>query len=221
VAYAETKGGRLLFKAIGGWRWRTNATNKGSENLNSIPMTEAEERVVAHHEAGHCVAAYRLRIRFTGRKARTIIPTETYSGGFAHHCILKSDIQWDRSDRNRMKMERSVQSLLAGIEAQRRYDETSISCGDGFGNWDGGSDYHEAVDQLSYFASGNKEIELYIELLPIRAQDLIQNDLNWKCICAIADALILKKVLSAKEAVAIIQGTIQNMVQDRVAKLKR
>ena len=149
-------------------------TNKGSENLNIIPMTEAEERVVAHHEAGHCVAAYRLRIRFMGRKALTIIPTETYSGGFAHHCILKSDIQWDTSDRNRLKMERSVQVLLAGVEAQRRYDETSINYGDGFGNWDGGSDYHEAVDQLSYFASGNKEIELYIELLRLRAQNLVQ-----------------------------------------------
>jgi hypothetical protein len=109
-------------------------------------------------------------------------------------------------------MERSVQALLAGIEAQRKYDETSITYGEGFGNWDGGPDYHESVNRVSYFTSGPKEIELYIELLRFRAQNLVQLDFNWKCICAIAEALMQKKVLSAKEAIAIIQGTINNIV---------
>jgi hypothetical protein len=186
-------------------------TIKGIVDLNNNQV-EADERAVAYHEAGHCVAAYRLRIPFTGRKALTIIPTEAYSGCFVHHCILKNDVEWDASDRNRLKMERTVQALLAGIEAQRRYDETSISYGDGFGNWDGGPDYHEAVNRVGYFTSGPKEIELYIELLRLRVQNLVQLDFNWKCICAIADALMQKKVLSAKEAIAIIQGTIKNIV---------
>jgi hypothetical protein len=186
-------------------------TIKGIVDLNNNQV-EADDRAVAYHEAGHCVAAYRLRIPFTGRKALTIIPTEAYSGCFVHHCILKNDVEWDASDRNRLKMERTVQALLAGIEAQRRYDETSISYGDGFGNWDGGPDYHEAVNRVGYFTSGPKEIELYIELLRLRVQNLVQLDFNWKCICAIADALMQKKVLSAKEAIAIIQGTIKNIV---------
>jgi hypothetical protein len=187
-------------------------TLKSHVDLKDDNQARADERAVAYHEAGHCVAAYRLRIRFTGRKALTIIPTETYSGRFIHHCILKNDVEWNASDHNRLRMERSVQALLAGVEAQRRYDETTISHEDGFGNWDGGPDYHEAVNQVSYFTSGSKERELYIELLRFRAQNLVQLDFNWKCICAIADALMQKKVLSAKEAIAIIQGTIQNIV---------
>lgn len=184
----------------------------GSVDLKDDNQATADERAVAYHEAGHCVAAYRLRIRFTGRKALTIIPTEAYSGCFVHHCILKNDVEWNASDHNRLKMERSVQALLAGIEAQRKYDETSITYGEGFGNWDGGPDYHESVNRVSYFTSGPKEIELYIELLRFRAQNLVQLDFNWKCICAIAEALMQKKVLSAKEAIAIIQGTINNIV---------
>ena len=191
---------------------RAEVTIKGSVDLNDDNQAAADERVVAYHEAGHCVAAYRLRIPFTGRKALTIIPTQAYSGRFIHHCILKNDVEWNASDHNRLRMERGVQALLAGIEAQRRYDETSIRYGDGFGNWDGGPDYHEAVNQVSYFTSGSEERELYIELLRFRAQNLVQLDFNWKCICAIADALMQKKVLSAKEAIAIIQGTIQNIV---------
>ena len=72
---------------------------------------------MAHDEAGHCVAAYRLRIPFTGRKALIIIHTEayTYSGCFIRRCILKNDVEWDASDHNRLKMERRVQALLAVI----------------------------------------------------------------------------------------------------------
>lgn len=187
-------------------------TINGSVDLKDDNQATADERAVAYHEAGHCVAAYRLRIRFTGRKALTIIPTEAYSGCFVHHNILKN-LDWDNSDRNRLKMERSVQALLAGIEAQRKYDETSITCGEGFGNWDGGPDYHEAMNLVSCFASADpKETELYMELLRLRTRNLIQQDHNWKCICALSDALMKRKVLSAKDAIAIIQGTIQNIV---------
>ena len=191
---------------------RSEVTINGSVDLKDDNQATADERAVAYHEAGHCVAAYRLRIRFTGRKALTIIPTEAYSGCFVHHNILKN-LDWDNSDRNRLKMERSVQALLAGIEAQRKYDETSITCGEGFGNWDGGPDYHEAMNLVSCFASADpKETELYMELLRLRTRNLIQQDHNWKCICALSDALMKRKVLSAKDAIAIIQGTIQNIV---------
>ena len=191
---------------------RAEVIINGSVDLNDDNQAAADKRIVAYHEAGHCVAAYRLRIPFTGRKALTIIPTEAYSGCFVHHNILKN-LDWDNSDRSRLKMERNVQALLAGIEAQRRYDETSITYGEGFGNWDGGPDYHEAVNLVSCLASADpKETELYMELLRLRTQNLIQQDHNWKCIGAIADALMQKKVLSAQRAIAIIQGTIQNIV---------
>ena len=190
---------------------RAVVTIQGSANLNNDNQAEADERAAAYHEAGHCVAAYRLRIPFTGRKALTIIPTETYSGRFVHNSIL-ADLDLNTSDHSRLRMERTAKVLLAGIESQRQYDETSITYGEGFGNWDGGTDYHSVVEIVDKFTSGPKESELYIELLRLRAQNLVHLGFNWKCICAIADALMQKKVLSAKEAIAIIQGTIKNIV---------
>ena len=52
---------------------RAEVTIRGSVDLNDDNQAAADERIVAYHEAGHCVAAYRLRIPFTGRKALTII----------------------------------------------------------------------------------------------------------------------------------------------------
>jgi hypothetical protein len=125
-------------------------------------------------------------------------------------CILE-DLDLNTSDHSRLKMERTVKALLAGIEAQHRYDKNSIRYGEGFGNLDGGADYAQVIDMIDKFTSGPKETELYIELLRLRAQNFIGLDFNWKCIGAIADALMQKKVLSAKEAIAIIQGTIMSI----------
>ena len=157
------------------------------------------------------MASYRLRIPFTGRKALTIIPAETYSKRFVCNRTL-ADLDLDTSDHSRLKMERTAKMLLSGIEAQRRYDETSIRCGEGFGNWDGGTGYGKVVDMVDKFTSGPKERKLYIELLHFRVQNLVQLGFNWKCTSAIADDFMQKKVLSAKEAIAIIQGTIKNIV---------
>ena len=57
-------------------------TLKSRVDLKDDNQAAADERAVAYHEAGHCVAAYRLRIRFTGRKALTIIPTDELQRAF-------------------------------------------------------------------------------------------------------------------------------------------
>lgn len=170
--------------------------------------------VVAYHEAGHCVTAYRLRIPFSGRNAVTIVPSEDYSGLFVHKNILRAaNLEWDSSDRSRLRMERTVQVCLGGIEAQRRYDASSIRYGEEYGDWDGGYDYHEAVDLIGFFSSGPKEIELYLELLRFRTEQLVNAEFNWKCIEALAKVLLQKKSLSDKEALSVIQAATREMVQ--------
>jgi hypothetical protein len=166
---------------------------------------------VAYHEAGHCVAAYKNRIPFTGRVVLSIIPTDEYRGLFVHRCILPN-LDIDNSDRSRLKMERYVKALLAGIEAERFYDESSIQIGEGFGNWDGGADYHEAVETIDKFTSGPRETELYLELLRHQTENLVRSELNWICIQALADRLAESKTLSAVESKRIIQSTIDGAV---------
>ena len=168
------------------------------------------ERIVAHHEAGHLFAAYRLRIPFSGRNVITIIPSEDYSGVFKHKNILRGvDLEWDGSNRSRMKMERVVQVCLAGIEAQRQYDPSSIRYGESPRDWDGGDDYHRALDLIDHFVSGPRETEAYLVLLRIRAESLVQTPINWECIQRVAEFLAKEKMLSGKRAIEIIQTTIR------------
>lgn len=193
-------------------------TPQSSENRTDAMVdehTEADEGGIAHHEAGHLIAACSLRIPFNGRRAITIVPSDTYDGAFIYkNILLGADLEWDTSDRNRLKMERVVQVSLAGIEAQRHYEPSSIRYGDGFGDWDGGDDYHRAINLLNYFTSGTRETEAYLELMRIRSQNLIQKPHNWKCIGALADALLIKKTLSAKEARKVVDTTMLDFVRD-------
>lgn len=163
-----------------------------------------EEAVVAYHEAGHAVAAHRLMIPFYGRTPISIIPSEEYTGVVFHRNILPQSIEWDASDRSRLKMERVVQVCLAGIEAQYQFDPASIRRGELPGDWDGGDDYHQAIGVIDYFTGGNEETSAYLELLRLRAQGLVRNNLNWHCITAVAEALQNKKKLSAKQLREVI-----------------
>lgn len=195
--------------------------NGARQSGEEIPQTEIRDsRVVAYHEAGHCVAAFRLRIPFNGRKALTILPTDEFNGLFVHKNILRGlDLEWDSSDRSRLKMEKVVQACLAGIEAQRRFDPTSIRCGEEFGDWDGGDDYRQAVDLIDHFTGGPKETDAYLELLRIRTESMIGADFVWRCVEALAQALLNRKSLSGKEAMAILQSTLLEMIPSLPAQV--
>jgi hypothetical protein len=165
-------------------------------------------RVAAHHESGHVFMAWRNRLPFRGRKAVTIIPTPDYDGYFDSNAILRGD-----TERDRLKMEKMVLGLLAGVAAQRYYDPSSVCYGESAGDWDGGDDYHQAVDLVSHFTGGTEQTEKYLAWLQVRAQDLVQNADNWACIKSLANALLEEKTLSAKRVVEVIQTTREEIVR--------
>jgi len=181
-----------------------------------MTVSPSFEDIVAIHEAGHLVAAHKLRVPFSGPNVITIIPSEEYSGRFTHKNIFAfTDGVFRDDDHSRLKMERIVQAALAGIEAQRYLDPASIRCGESYGDWDGGDDYHQAIDLTDRFTSGNEESEAYLELLRIRAQNLVRSPVNWACIDAIATSLVQSKTLSAPQALRIIQQTVTDLVPRR------
>jgi hypothetical protein len=69
----------------------------------------------AYHEAGHAVVGWRLGIGLR-KKGVTIVPDEAmgYLGCCAPRRIIARDIEWNDSGRNRMRVEKKVQCLLAG-----------------------------------------------------------------------------------------------------------
>ncbi len=75
--------------------------------------------VTAYPEAGHMVAAWRMRLEID---EATIVPTENYQGRIVHESPLRGiQLDLDGSDRAEIKANKAVLICLAGPAAQRRY----------------------------------------------------------------------------------------------------
>ena len=84
--------------------------------------------------------------------------------------------------------------------ARQRFKPSSIR------SWHGSSDYHSAVDLISYFTGSDRESEAYLKLLKIRAEQTLTRSSSWESVEALAAALLERKTLSATEATKIIQA---------------
>jgi hypothetical protein len=90
-------------------------------------MDDLAIEAVAHHEAGHAVVAWALDVKLR-REGVTIVPDDVAGslGSCASRQPINRSIEWNRSDRNRIRAERKVQICLAGEVTQRRYDARSV-----------------------------------------------------------------------------------------------
>jgi ATP-dependent Zn protease len=177
-------------------------------------LPERNEAAIAYHESGHILMAHRLEVPFRRTIAGTIVPTDDYEG--ACFCDLgwlqevEDKMDWSlKTDRYRLKIARIVQVMLGGITAQEIYDPSTIVSGDGLNDWDGGPDYHAAVSLLHHFSGSNEELEVYLHLLQIRTQDLLDAPHNRHALKAIAQALLQKKTLHTKEVKPLVHSAIQ------------
>jgi hypothetical protein len=139
--------------------------------------------------------------------ALTIVPGDEYSGRLQ---IVMRGCHWDvdTSDRARMKMERLVQTYLAGIAAQRHHRQSSVR------GYHASEDYRKVNDYIHYFVKSQEEHDAYFKLLKIRTQDLFKRPHIWAQVEALAAALLERKTLSANEAAEIIQATSARLLGD-------
>ncbi len=93
----------------------------------------------------------------------------------------------------RLGAEKSAVISFAGPAAQRKYRPSSMR------NYHGHSDRASAIDLMNYFVGSNEELNAYLNLLRIRAEQLVANALTWKEIEAVAAALFERKHLTAQE----------------------
>src|SRR5450631_721052 len=126
-------------------------------------MRSSQLKSTAYHEAGHAIAACLLNIGLR-RKGVTIVPdrAEGILGSSTSRRTIGRDIEWDTSDRNRLRVERRVQTMLAGEITERRYAPRSVR------HYHAESDRSNAINALSYFTADQKELEAWWKLLYIR-----------------------------------------------------
>ena len=150
---------------------------------------------VAYHEAGHAVAAWRLRLKIN---SVTIRGTDDYAGLTSHSNPLRGiDIEVDASDRARCRVENAIMVCMAGPVAQKKFNPT------GFRRWHAESDWDHAGDLLIRIAPATvRGGTAYWTLLEERTKGLI--GVNWVEVQTLAEALLESETLKRPEIRRII-----------------
>lgn len=167
-------------------------------------MRETIRQATAYHEAGHAVAAWRLRI---GIKSVSI-EAQDCSAGRLHFSspIDITTLDYDSTDRTRMRVERQIIIALAGPQAQRRYAPRSMRA------WHSVGDY-ETAGSLALWLNGDGETaSAYLKWLELSAAKLVAS--NWWLVDLMARELLERGTLRGKD----IRPTIQSAIAAKVAE---
>jgi len=159
----------------------------------------------AHHEAGHVVVRWHYRLRTP--KYVTIIPTEE-SQGHVFGPALPNKFNLDGgSGRTQLLLERRIRSILAGPLAQKKFYPR------GFRRYHAASDYDEAF-KLALRLGGDEEgATAQLKLLELQTRNILNLDWIWRCVEAVAGALLVQEKLSGKQAIEIILEAVQERVR--------
>lgn len=165
---------------------------------------------IAYHEAGHAVAYFILKRRFS---FITIVPNKKDNtlGQVSSEGLLPNknlqEAEFYRKKKYESSVEKIVIILFAGGIAESKFAGKRIYKGSG-------SDYQVATNMISHLCSSNEEIEAYLHLLWIRAKQLFtfslgENTPYWKAVEELADRLLEEKVIKYQKARTIIKETLK------------
>ena len=163
--------------------------------------------VVAHHEAGHAMIAYRLGIPV---REVSIRPTESTAGWVWYQQPLAEIIRsGNTSDERRIQMERCAMVCLAGREAQMRFDFQGLQ------EDDYQVDLDLVIHALNNFSSCEEEVLIYEKLLEIRTRWLFDQPMAWEMVTDLAKALLKNETMSGDEVNAAFEEVERRYVESR------
>ncbi len=162
-------------------------------------MRDSQRRATAYHEAGHAIAAWRLRLKV---HSGTIVPAPDYSGQVKHESPLRrTRLDIDGSDRARMRAESAIIVSLAGPAAQKRFNPRS------WRSHHGEYDFKLVTDLALRLNGDGKTATAYCTWLSIVADNLVSA--NWQWVEIIAQALLARGTLSGDEVRNLIMADMQ------------
>ena len=164
---------------------------------------------VAYHEAGHAVVRQYQGLRRP--RYVTIIPDEYNFGhvsGSAFPSGFNPDIQ-RFNGRTQLLLEREIRVLYAGSLAERKFNPH------GYRHFYAAGDYRKIADYVYWLAEEQKIVDVYLELLKMQTDSILDLDNVWSCIEAVAAALLEKKKLKGKEVWEIIHDHYRHYTKPR------
>lgn len=166
-------------------------------------------RLAAYHEAGHAVACFQLGVRIS----EVSIIAEGNCLGFcsAQHALHGHNPEFDKTDSNRLRMEKCFVTLMAGFYAGKKLNPK------GKGSAGASGDFGEAVSLVRYFISSSAEHQAYIDLLSIRARQLVNSRFIWPLISALAQRLLERKRMKGKEVREFLFAERNKILREHMA----
>jgi hypothetical protein len=147
---------------------------------------------IAFHEAGHAVVAWSRGIKVT---SATIVPARDFLGQVTQSNPLRGvRLDYDGSNRARLRAEAVIVVLLAGPVAERRHDSRLRR------SRYGAHDHERAADLAMRVNGSDKAAEAHLNWLAIVARDEI--DASWDLVERVARKLFEQRTLSAAEIAA-------------------
>jgi ATP-dependent Zn protease len=163
-----------------------------------VKAAAARVALVAHHEAGHAVAAFAFHRRF---KRVTIMPGDSSGGHIAIFSAGSSRTTPAIAHRNAV-------CALAGPAAQRRFSPHS------FRHFHGSDDWCSAQDYAFSLGGETKTIIAQLVLWEQRAKDLVNG--RWAQIEKVARALIERRTLTYEQFCNLLVPPVPQAVIDEI-----
>lgn len=151
------------------------------------------DRWAAYHEAGHAVAALKIKgLRALERiSIDEVEKEESNAGGFYSKSLLRDADPRSRNHRNRIRVEKEIMVAMAGGLAQeRKLGSTRVRD-------HSRSDMEYAVELALYSNDDKPEAMAFLESLSIRAESLVES--SWPMIEALAAELLKRRRMTGKE----------------------
>jgi len=162
---------------------------------------------VAHHEAGHAVAAYLSRPQIMVTSA-TIKKTISFGGMVSiggplsreDSRELETIAPRDRSRRIRPRVEGFVIMCLAGAAAEQKHGIRGAA--------PRGPDRNIALELVEHMTYSEEERAAYIQWLWVRTKALLRTPHVWVAVEAVAHALLEREALSGRQVREIIRESL-------------
>ena len=161
----------------------------------------------AYHEAGHAVAHVLLHVPFSYATIEPEVSDARTSLGHVRSPLPDDLQEWAASAevpsteyRQWKRYENRILVRLSGEMAECRIAGPRRARG-GVGN-----DHREAKKAAHAICGSKKEESAYLTWLRIRAGNIITSPTTWRCVEAVAKALLDKRKLSARRIREIIHG---------------
>ena len=157
---------------------------------------------IAHHEAGHAVAAFHVGmeakpIKFiSGNETGRHPITTPYFSNEELESLVWEEVTGDLQQR----IENDAFISLVGPWAQKKYNPK------GFRKTQAEGDYQAAMKLLSGVREDKEVLEHYFRMIDLEAHKFVQDKFKWRLICHLANALLNQPEMAAGEVKNAIMG---------------